>query len=990
MRRTSALDAYTRRAPFVYSSRMLRLIASVITLCCALSASAQEIPKLDEPKERALSLEEQVDKGFGAVVSAMASVLLWDVIFWDNEPEISGRASRNHKEQPVELLSDPLGWGFFVRDKSGVSLINFFGEEEKRFEWQGTALLEQLTVTPDGRYIFLTGEGQLQGYDRKMRYDRQVSNKHISVSLPFGNLTSIQVMSLQTKVTEEMEGATRYQKETVLLLGSSDGNIYRLGSTDEHGVHQIDVNEKPKAFSDYAQLDDAVVAFAQREDGAYWAAASTLGEVELYNPREGNKEDIGRLYVDVQTFGPIEDMGFFFQAGEEGEPADQRFWVRTEKALTAWDLVKQEELFSPITFRDLRAVQAVDEGFLLLSDGVIRKIPRDGLLPGTPVTSKTFSDARDFTIDNGQVWVTTKGGTLRKMQLKSEEGTPFGKDLGLPTPEPLMATETSVLFTHSGGRLLTSQGGLIRVWHAVNLSLPLVVLWLVLGAIFFTVKMRFVNVRMFKHAIDVVRGKYDDPESDGEVSHFQALTSALSATVGLGNIAGVAIAVSLGGPGATFWMIMAGFLGMASKFTECTLGQKYRKVQPNGQVMGGAMHYLSVGLEAERGWAKTGKVLAVLFAFLCVGGSFGGGNAFQVKQSLGALKQVMPFLDGVEWAYGLLMMGAVGVVILGGIKSIARTAEKIVPVMCGLYVLAALYIILANLTMVPSAVTQIVMGAFAPDALYGGFIGVLVVGFQRAAFSNEAGIGSAAIAHAAAKTAYPVREGIVALLEPFIDTIVVCTMTALVIVITGAYNNPEYGALITSKDGAALTSQAMGDVIFFAPYVLSVAVALFAYSTMISWSYYGERCWAWLFGDEPALFSMGPYSSLIYRGLFLVFVFLGSIMTASNILDFSDLMILGMAFPNIFGLIALSKGVKADLDGYVAQLEAGELALAPAPAPEEESATPAQAETSAEESKGAEAKQSTEPAPVDESEAPADNATPTVEPVAPAEPGDAE
>jgi AGCS family alanine or glycine:cation symporter len=227
-------------------------------------------------------------------------------------------------------------------------------------------------------------------------------------------------------------------------------------------------------------------------------------------------------------------------------------------------------------------------------------------------------------------------------------------------------------------------------------------------------------------------------------------------------------------------------------------------------------------------------------------------------------------------------------------------------------------------------------------------------------------------------------------LEPFIDTIVVCTMTALVIVITGAYNNPEYGALITSKDGAALTSQAMGDVIFFAPYVLSVAVALFAYSTMISWSYYGERCWAWLFGDEPALFSMGPYSSLIYRGLFLVFVFLGSIMTASNILDFSDLMILGMAFPNIFGLIALSKGVKADLDGYVAQLEAGELALAPAPAPEEESATPAQAETSAEESKGAEAKQSSEPAPVAESATPADNATPAVEPVAPAEPGDAE
>jgi AGCS family alanine or glycine:cation symporter len=315
-----------------------------------------------------------------------------------------------------------------------------------------------------------------------------------------------------------------------------------------------------------------------------------------------------------------------------------------------------------------------------------------------------------------------------------------------------------------------------------------------------------------------------------------------------------------------------------------------------------------------------------------VGGSFGGGNAFQVKQSLGALAAVMPSLKGAEWVYGLVMMGAVGVVILGGIQSIARTAEKIVPVMCGLYVVAALYIILANAGAVPSAIALIIAGAFSPDALYGGFIGVLVVGFQRAAFSNEAGIGSAAIAHAAAKTAYPVREGIVALLEPFIDTVIVCTMTALVIVITGAYQNPEYGAVISSSDGAALTSLAMGSVISFAPYVLSVAVVLFAYSTMISWSYYGERCWAWLFGEDAALISMGRHASLIYRGLFLVFVFLGSIMTAGNILDFSDLMILGMAFPNIFGLLALSKGVKADLDAYEAKLNAGELALAPEPA----------------------------------------------------------
>lgn len=918
MRRISIRDPILSYLP----STSMRWIGSiylfVTSFCMTFSAFGQEIPRLDEPKARELSMEEEVDQAFGSVVSAMENVLLWDVIFWDNEPELSGVASRNHKELPIEVAADPLGWGFFIRDKSGASLIDYYGEEQKRFEWEGTSLLEQMTITPDGQYIFLTGEGRIQ------RHFRGIYDEVKQLYLPSGaTLTSIKVLHLQF--------APDTQANPMTVFGASDGNIYYL-----------DAEANFKIVSLHAQLDDAVVAFAQRQDGAYWAAASRYGEIEIYDPRLKGRI-VGRLSIDVQAHGQIKELGFAFYKGENGEPADQRLWVRTDKALTAWDLVKSEELFSPIHFRELRSVKAIEEGFLLLSDGVIRKIQSDGLLPGVEVSSRQFQDARAFDLYNGEVWVTTKGGSVRKMQLKNEDGIPFGKDLGLPTPEPLIATDTSVLFSHSGGRLITVQGGKVRVWHISNLNLPLVVLWLVLGAIFFTIKMRFVNVRMFKHAIDVVRGKYDDPESDGEVSHFQALTSALSATVGLGNIAGVAIAVSLGGPGATFWMIMAGFLGMASKFTECTLGQKYRKVQSDGHVMGGAMHYLSVGLATERGWAKTGKVLAVLFAFLCVGGSFGGGNAFQVKQSLGALKQVMPFLDGSEWAYGLLMMAAVGVVILGGIKSIARTAEKIVPVMCGLYILAALYIILANLTMVPHAVIEIMMGAFAPNALYGGFIGVLVVGFQRAAFSNEAGIGSAAIAHAAAKTAYPVREGIVALLEPFIDTIVVCTMTALVIVITGAYHNPEYGAMIAAKDGAALTSQAMGDVISFAPYVLSVAVALFAYSTMISWSYYGERCWAWLFGEEAVLVSMGPYSSLIYRALFLVFVFLGSIMTASNILGFSDLMILGMAFPNIFGLIALSKGVKADLDTYVAQLEAGELALAPVVSHESSESTPASA-----------------------------------------------
>ena len=447
-----------------------------------------------------------------------------------------------------------------------------------------------------------------------------------------------------------------------------------------------------------------------------------------------------------------------------------------------------------------------------------------------------------------------------------------------------------------------------------RLALPLIVLWLIFGAVFFSIRMRFVNFRLFKHAIEVVKGTYDNPDDEGEVSHFQALTSALSATVGLGNIAGVAIAVSIGGPGATFWMVVAGLLGMASKFSECTLGQKYRTVSPTGEVMGGAMHYLSKGL-AEKNMGGLGRVLAVMFALLCIGGSFGGGNTFQVKQSLAAVEQSIPWLVDYRWVYGLLMTAAVGAVILGGIKRIAQTAEKIVPTMCGLYVAACAFVIAMNLGEVGSAFGLIFSGAFAPDALYGGAIGVLVVGFQRAAFSNEAGIGSAAIAHAAAKTEYPVREGVVALLEPFIDTVVVCTMTALVIVITGAYENPEYGSVIASREGAALTSLAMGEAISWFPTVLSVAVVLFAYSTMISWSYYGERCWTWLFGAGATIY---------YRILFLVFVFLGSIITATNVLDFSDLMILGMAVPNILGVLLLSSDVRKDLDVYEAKLDAGE------------------------------------------------------------------
>ncbi len=450
---------------------------------------------------------------------------------------------------------------------------------------------------------------------------------------------------------------------------------------------------------------------------------------------------------------------------------------------------------------------------------------------------------------------------------------------------------------------------------------PLAVLWLIIGATYFTFRMNFINIRAFKHAILLVLGKYDDPEDEGEVTHFQALTAALSATVGLGNIAGVAIAIATGGPGAMFWMMLAGLLGMTSKFAECTLAQIYRRISPDGRVMGGPMCYLSEGLKEQfpsnSAAAGLGKFLAVFFAILCIGGSLAGGNSFQVKQSLGAVTETIPILKDYSWVYGLLMAFFVGIVIIGGIRSIARTTEKIVPMMCGIYVLACLAILVINVEKIPDSFRAIIEGAFDKNALYGGFLGVLILGFKRAAFSNEAGVGSAAIAHSAAKTKYPVREGIVASLGPFVDTIVICTMTALVMIITGAYNDPQYADLIKDNNGAALTSEAMNSQIPYFQYVLSVSVILFAYSTMISWSYYGERCWAFLFGDSKSV-------SLAYRVLFLVFVVLGSIVSATNVLDFGDLMILGMAFPNILGVLLLSNRVKRELDDYWKRYKSGE------------------------------------------------------------------
>ncbi len=451
--------------------------------------------------------------------------------------------------------------------------------------------------------------------------------------------------------------------------------------------------------------------------------------------------------------------------------------------------------------------------------------------------------------------------------------------------------------------------------------IPLVVFWLVAGATIFTLYFKFINIRGFKHSLQLVAGKYDNPEDAGEVSHFQALTTALSATVGLGNIAGVAIAITLGGPGATFWMILAGFLGMTSKFLECTLGLKYRKIDENGEVAGGPMYYLRDGLK-KYGAGGLGKVLSVLFALLVIGGSFGGGNMFQANQSFAQVKMMIPSMAPYGAYFGIIMAILVGIVVIGGIKSIAKVTDKIVPFMAALYVTAALVIIFMNYDKIDDVLYLIFDKAFNADAIKGGIIGVMIVGFQRAAFSNEAGIGSASIAHSAAKTPYPVSEGFVALLEPFIDTVIICTMTAFVIIITGYYQ-PE---IAMGHSGSQLTSMAFSSVISWFPYVLMVAIFLFAFSTMISWSYYGLNGFRFLF-EKPLMkvFKTKRAVKNIYYFFFLFFIVVGSASDLGAVMDFSDMMIFSMAFPNIIGLLILAPEVKRDLNVYLNKLKNGEI-----------------------------------------------------------------
>ncbi len=460
------------------------------------------------------------------------------------------------------------------------------------------------------------------------------------------------------------------------------------------------------------------------------------------------------------------------------------------------------------------------------------------------------------------------------------------------------------------------------VFYSVTIfgaEVSLIVLWLIGAAIFFSIWFGFPQLRGLKHSFNLVRGRYSKPEDAGEVSHFQALATAISGTVGLGNIAGVAVAISLGGPGATFWMILAGFFGMASKMAECTLGVMYRQNHADGSVSGGPMYYLRDGVKQVTGNARLGKFLAAFFAVCCIGGSLGGGNMFQANQATAQIVAVTggtdsPFAD-INWVIGLIFAIAVGAVIIGGIKSIARVTEKVVPFMAGTYIAACLVVIIGSIDQVPGAFGDIVSGAFNPQSVAGGFLGVLMVGFQRAAFSNEAGIGSASIAHSAVRTKEPATEGFVALLEPMIDTIIVCTMTALTIVITGAWNDPDASRL----GGVGLTSRAFESVLPWFPNLLALAVVLFAFSTMISWSYYGMKATGYLFGDSTT-------AEVVFKVVFCLFIIIGAATTLDPVIGFSDSMIFSMSIANVIGLYILAKTVRNEIRSHLAKVKSGEFA----------------------------------------------------------------
>lgn len=445
-------------------------------------------------------------------------------------------------------------------------------------------------------------------------------------------------------------------------------------------------------------------------------------------------------------------------------------------------------------------------------------------------------------------------------------------------------------------------------------KVPFIVVWLIAGGLFFTFYLKFINIRGLKHGVKLAFGLDKRSHGGGETSHFQAVSQALSSTVGMGNIAGVAVAITMGGPGATLWMIVAGFLGMSSKFAECTLGVKYRRVDQNGGISGGPMYYLRDGLK-ELGWPRLGKFLAYTFAIIITFAAFGIGNMFQSNQVQSQLSIMFPVIEPYGFWVGLGLAIMTGLVILGGIKSIARVCDKLFPSMAILYIGMCLLIIFSNISQIGHAFQVIWDGAFSPDAAKGGILGVLIMGFRRAAFSNEAGIGSAAIAHSTVKTTQPVTEGYVALLEPFIDTVLICTMTALTLIFSGVYTNPNH------LEGAQLTSAAFSTFAPWAPYVLLLCMSLFVYSTLIGWSYYGVKGFDFLFGGiTERLTGKRIYAEKFYQVVFLLFIIVGTTTSLTAIIDFSDMLVLTMAVPNIIGLYMLAPVLKREVKAYKASI----------------------------------------------------------------------
>jgi len=581
--------------------------------------------------------------------------------------------------------------------------------------------------------------------------------------------------------------------------------------------------------------------------------------------------------------------------------------------------------FSQLGFSQLKVSHKITDESSEIETAVIDINVEGGIAPYKYYWSETSIDTNTKTVNKA------KEGKTYSVKVEDSTGASTSHEFTVPTesvPEKLSAAfapivgfmDTYFFFDpfHSlglydnqvrdkNGNVVMNPNGTVK-----TIKLPFMVIWLILGAIFFTIRFGFINIRGIKHSLKLVRGKYDESDAEGEVTHFQALATAVSGTVGLGNIAGVAVAISAGGPGATFWIILAGLLGMSSKFVECTLGVKYRTVAEDGTISGGPMEYLKKGF-AEKGLGGLGKGLSVLYALIIMLAAFAAGSMFQANQATAQLASVTGLEGNAKTFIGIGIAVLVGIVIVGGLKGIAKVTDKVVPSMAGLYILMCLIVVIANITQVGDAFSQIIGGAFEAKAMYGGFLGVLVLGFQRAAFSNEAGLGSASIAHSAAKTKHPVAEGFVALLEPFIDTVVVCTLTALVLIFTGT--GITDGA---TESGSALTAVAFSKVIPYADVLLTIAIFLFAFSTILTWSYYGSKAAQSLFGQKKIV-------DIVFKVVFLLTVILGASIGLGAVIDFADMMFLTLAIPNLIGLYMMSGGVAKDLKTYFAKVKSGEI-----------------------------------------------------------------